>query len=125
MNKKMDKETAEGILERLKSLRNLDVEYTNNGVGYSWEYRHTFYLDNFKITICDSEGYARLFGIPVASDGGHSYTIKVDDIPLGIKHSLAKKIHDKVFHLYRQPSVEIVEEIEHIKKDAWVNFKKK
>lgn len=121
--KKIDTETANGILDRLNSLVELDVEKLPNGGGYSIFYtKYSFIMDGFNIKVNSLEGPARIPGtsIPIASDGGTKYQILVDDVKLDIGYLLAKKIYKRVKYFYDKPSDD---NKYHIKKDAHINFR--
>lgn len=125
LKKNLDVETARGILNKLNTEKvgvTAVYNYEIYGDGHTWEY--SFVIDGFNIMVKSSEGPARIPGtsIPVASDGGESYKIFVDNVKLNIGHLLAKKIYKRVKWLYDTPSRE---NIEFVKKDAHINFTKK
>ena len=121
--KSIDKETASGLLNRLLVLDKLDIiDNTRGGHEYG---TCSFTLDEFDIKLLTEEGPARLFGIPVASDGGTSYKLYIDDINIRAGHRLCSKIYNRLRSIMDGPSLIAMKEQEDlIKKDANLNFKK-
>jgi hypothetical protein len=96
----INKETSLGLLNKLNSINELEVEYTTVSHGYSGYNQFKFFLDDFEIIIREEEGPARIWNIPVASDGGHSYYLIIDSVSLKPPHKIGKE--PDFYHIKRK-----------------------